>query len=445
MREIIKLQEGISIELKEIFTLDLKKEVVAFANTHDGTIYIGVSDSGEIVGLENPNETLEQVSSSIRNSIKPDVTMVVKCDLEIMDGKTIVVVKVQRGSSRPYYIADKGLKPSGVYVRQGNTSVPASENFIREMIKETDGDSYEKLRSINQNLTFDAAGKIFKDAGISFEKNQKKTLGIIDDDNLYTNLGLLISDQCSHTLKIAIFEGTEKKLFKDRKEFSGSLLKQVSEAFDFINLLNKVMATFQGLIRKDQRDYPIEAVRESLLNAVVHREYSFGASTLVNIYEDRMEFLSLGGIVSGLTLEAIMLGVSQSRNEKLANLFYRLHFIEAYGTGIQKIFSNYDYFTGRPQIKAVEGAFQVILPNIHYVSDKFEIRESNGINLQYKNIIDFMVSKGTVTRKDLEQYLNLGQTRVIIILQDMLRLKIINKIRNGRLIVYAKNNDSYLY
>ncbi len=164
---------------------------------------------------------------------------------------------------------------------------------------------------------------------------------------------------------MAVFEGIEKNIFKDRKEFKGSLLKQVTEAFEFINLLNKTEATFEGLIRKDERDYPVEAIREALLNAVIHREYSFSGSTLVNIYEDRIEFVSLGGIVYGLSLDSIMLGVSQSRNEKLANIFYRLHLIEAYGTGIRKIFTNYERYNMKPTIKAEVGAFQVVLPNIH--------------------------------------------------------------------------------
>ena len=186
---------------------------------------------------------------------------------------------------------------------------------------------FEKLRSINQNLTFDYADKIFKKLGIEFGKVQKKTLGLIGEDNLYTNLGLLLSDQCSHTLKIAVFEGKDKTTFKDRKEFTGSLLKQITEAFEYIDLVNKTKATFEGLLRKDERDYPVEAIREALLNAIVHREYSFGASTLINIYDDRMEFLSIGGIVTGLSLEAIMLGISQSRNERLSNVFYRLRLI----------------------------------------------------------------------------------------------------------------------
>ncbi len=431
--------ESMNVELKEILTSELKKEVVAFANTCDGTIYIGVNDRGEVIGVKNSDDVIERAGASIRNAIKPDVSMYVTLNVEQIENKNIVAIRVQRGVSRPYYIAEKGLKPSGVYIRQGNSSVPASEDYIRQMIKETDGDSFEKLRSLNQELTFDYADMIFKSADISFGDIQKKTLGIIGEDNLYTNLGLLLSDQCVHTLKIAIFEGKEKGIFKDRKEFKGSLLKQITEAFEYIDLINKTQATFEGLIRKDERDYPVEAIREALLNAVVHREYSFGASTLINIYEDRVEFLSLGGIVSGLSLEAVMLGVSQSRNEKLADVFYRLHLIEAYGTGIQKILLNYKNYNLKPVFKAETGAFQVILPNIHYQSKIEEKIEKQPLVLadEYKKIINFLEYEKK-TRKEIQEYIGLSQSKVITMLRELLSLGLIVKIGNGKNTKYHK-------
>lgn len=431
--------ESMNVELKEILTSELKKEVVAFANTCDGIIYIGVNDKGEVIGVENSDDIIERAGASIRNAIKPDVSMYVTLNVEQVENKNIVVIRVQRGVSRPYYIAEKGLKPSGVYIRQGNSSVPASEDYIRQMIKETDGDSFEKLRSLNQELTFNYADMIFKNADISFGDIQKKTLGIIGEDNLYTNLGLLLSDQCVHTLKIAIFEGKEKGIFKDRKEFKGSLLKQITEAFEYIDLLNKTQATFEGLIRKDERDYPVEAIREALLNAVVHREYSFGASTLVNIYEDRIEFLSLGGIISGLSLEAVMLGVSQSRNEKLADVFYILHLIEAYGTGIQKILLNYKNYNLKPVFKAETGAFQVILPNIHYQSETEENIEKQplGLDDEYKKIINFL-EQGTKSRKEIQEYIELSQSKIITMLRELLSLGLIVKIGNGKNTKYQK-------
>lgn len=428
--------ESLHVELKEILTSELKKEVVAFANTCDGTIYIGINDRGEIVGVENSDDVMERAGASIRNSIKPDISMYVTLNLKKIENKNIIVIKVQRGASRPYYIAEKGLKPSGVYIRQGTSSVPASEDYIRQMIKETDGDSFEKLRSLNQDLTFNYADMIFKKADINFSDIQKRTLGIIGEDNLYTNLGLLLSDQCLHTLKIAVFEGKEKSIFKDRKEFKGSLIKQVTEGFEYIELLNKTKATFEGLIRKDERDYPVEAIREALLNAVVHREYSFGASTLINIYEDRMEFVSLGGIVTGLSLEAIMLGVSQSRNEKLANIFYRLHLIEAYGTGIQKIILNYEKYKVKPIIKTEVGVFQVVLPNIHY-QENIDKKESQFFDLSnnQKTILE-LLKQEEKTRKEIEIYIGLSQTRVITLLKELIELEVIEKIGRGKNIKY---------
>lgn len=445
----MKLKESRNIELKKCFTHELKKEVVAFLNTCDGKIYIGVNDEGEVEGLEDINRILEKTTASIRNSIKPDISMYVEINLEKIENKEILVIDVQRGASRPYYIAEKGLKPSGVYIRQGNISVPASDEHIKEMIKETDGSSFEKLRALNQSLSFKYAEEVCEKFGLDFGVAQKKTLGLINEENLYTNLALLISDQCNHSIKIAVFEGREKSVFKDRKEFTGSLLKQLNEAFEYINLLNKKVANFEGLVRRDERDYPTEAIREALLNAVVHREYSFGGSTLINIYEDRIEFTSLGGIVLGLSLESIMLGVSQSRNEKLANFFYRLHLIEAYGTGIQKIISSYNNFNIKPIINAEKGVFQVIIYNLHYkknrINEYLEISENNdfSLNIQpiHKKILDLITIKGGVSRKEIEDYLLVSQTKVINLLREMLELNLISKIKkidDARTIIYIR-------
>lgn len=439
----MKFLESFNVELKEILTSELKKEVVAFANTCDGTIYIGINDNGEIIGVENSDDVMERAGASIRNSIKPDLSMYIMLNVEQIENKNIVVIKVQRGASRPYYIAEKGLKPSGVYIRQGNSSVPASEEYIRQMIKETDGDSFEELRSLNQELTFKYADNIFKNANINFGNIQKKTLGIIGEDNLYTNLGLLLSDQCLHTLKIAVFEGKEKGIFKDRKEFKGSLLKQITDAFKYIDFLNKTKATFEGLIRKDERDYPVEAIREALLNAVVHREYSFGASTLINIYEDRMEFVSLGGIVSGISLEAVMLGVSQSRNEKLADVFYRLRLIEAYGTGIQKIFSNYEKYGIKPIFKTEIGVFLVVLPNVHFtVGEKINEREQLKLSEEYEEILAFLET-GTKSRREIQEYIKVSQTKIITILKELQKLNLIEKAGKGKNIKYYINKKDF--
>ena len=153
-------QERETVELKAIVVEDIIKEIIAFANCEGGKLYIRVQDDGIVSGLDNPDETSLQISNMVRDAIKPDLTMFLHYETVTVDGKKIVAVDIQQGTERPYYIAKKGLRPEDVYVRQGYSSVPATNTAIRRMIKETDGDRFEEMRYLEQNLTFESAKNI---------------------------------------------------------------------------------------------------------------------------------------------------------------------------------------------------------------------------------------------------------------------------------------------
>lgn len=374
--------ENVNLEYKEVYVPDIKKEVVAFANTEGGTIYVGVRKDGVVTGIENPDEVMLQIASSLKDAIRPDVMPYVQIKTVVKSAKCIIEVEVQVGEGRPYYLREKGLKPGGVYVRRGSSTQPLSEEGIRNMIVENTGMSYEECRSVNQDLTFDVLHRELEVRGIALEKPQMRTLGLVSDDGLYTNLALLLSDQCEHSIKMALYQGSDKTVFRNRKEFTGSILKQMNEVMEAIDFYNQTKADFQGLARVDKRDYPVEAVREALLNCIVHRDYSFSGSTLINLYEDRLEFVSLGGLVAGISLQAIFMGVSQTRNVKLASLFYRMELIESYGTGIGKIQEAYFYEKAQPNFDTATGVFRVILPNCNEelsgVGERREYGRRNG-------------------------------------------------------------------
>ena len=150
----MRLYEDTHTEFKSIYTDDIKKTVVAFANTDGGTIHIGRADDGSVVGVDNPDQTQLSLVDSIANAIRPDVTMFVSHSVQEVEGKPIVTTQVQRGTARPYYLAAKGLRPAGVYLRQGSATINASEAAILKMIKESDGERFECARSLNQSLTF---------------------------------------------------------------------------------------------------------------------------------------------------------------------------------------------------------------------------------------------------------------------------------------------------
>ena len=281
--------ESETVELKREYIKDIRKEIVAFANTEGGTIYIGVEDSGEIVGVGNPDEVMLSVLNSIRDSVRPDIMGFVSGKILEIDDKEIVQIDIQKGPDCPYYLKDKGLVPNGVYIRNGTASNPASTYVIKRMISESFG-NFEDMLSLEQDLTFEQINNEFSKRSLDFGESQMYSLGIKNKDGMYTNLGLLVSDQCPHIIKGAVFKGVDCLDFQDREEFSGSVFKQLNEAYRYMELNNHIAATFNGLYRRDQLSYPPVALREALINAVVHRDYSsVNVSTKISFFADRME------------------------------------------------------------------------------------------------------------------------------------------------------------
>ena len=427
------LTENAITEYKREYTSDINKSIVAFANTNGGTLYIGVSNDGNVYGLEDIDETMLQVSNTIRDSIKPDATLFVDYQQESINGKSVIKIIVQKGTSCPYYLASKGIRPEGVYVRQGASTVPATETAILHMIKETDGEKFEEVRSLNQELSFAETAKEFKAQKISFGVSQQKTLNLMNADGIYTNLGLLLSDQCVHSVKLAVFEGTAKTVFKDRREFAGSLLKQLNDIYEFIDRYNRNRSEINGLRRIDKRDYPAEAIREALLNALVHRDYSFSDSTLISIFDDRIEFVTIGGLVRGITFSDMMLGVSVARNRNLANVFYRLTLIEAYGVGMPKITRSYEDYAAKPQIEVTDNAFKITLPNTNEVSEKAFLSENE------RNVLVLFKEKDSIIRKDVEAALSISQPMAVRVLKGLLEKREIRAVGSGKNTRYVLN------
>lgn len=421
-------RESETVELKREYVDEIRKEIIAMTNCTGGTLYIGVEDDGTIAGVDDCDFTIQRIVNGIRDAVKPDLTMFLHYDVLTLDGKNIVKVTVQTGTNRPYYLASKGLRPEGVYVRQGTSSVPASDAAIRRMIKETDGDNYEDMRSLNQQLTFEEASKRFKQQQIDFGVQQMRTLGLISADGLFTNLGLLLSDQCPHIIKAATFNGIDQQEFQDRREFGGSLLKQVDDAYDYLDMRNKTHAAFEGLYRQDRKDYPETALREALLNAVVHRDYAFSAGTLIGVYSDRIEIVSIGGLVHDVSLDDVLIGLSVCRNAKLANVFYRLKLIEAYGTGMRKMRMAYRDDTQEPSFQVTSNAFKVILPRQTTENE----RQTDTTDERSDRIIRYLQEKGSMTRRDAETELDIKQAMAIRTLKDMVERKLIRTVGKGK-------------
>lgn len=419
------MEEDEKTEFKRQLTKESVKTVVAFSNTSGGTLYYGIDDDGSVVGIDNCGDVSLDIVHYISDLIRPDVTTITNIDHLEMDGKNVIKVDVQEGPSKPYYLREKGLRPEGVYIRKGPSSIQAPESLILKMIKDC-SISFESSISAIQDLTFDTAAGIFADAKVEFGKNQMRTLGFFDGE-LYTNLAYLISDQCTTGIKLAAYSDEYKTEFLNRKEVCGSVLSQAQRSMEFLDAYNPLRSKIIGLRRIDYRAYPEASLRESLVNAIVHRDYSLNSDILVSVYEDNMTISSYGGLRKGLGIEDIMMGISSPRNPRLAHIFYRLGFIESYGTGIPRMMGEYRDALIKPTIETSTNVFKVKLPAmVHAAVDQQSVDA----------IMDLGRSRKSFTRPEAEKQTGESRSKTGAILSGMVEEGLLERIGNGKSVRY---------
>jgi ATP-dependent DNA helicase RecG len=443
MRGVIML-ETTRIEFKREYNDKVNKVLLSFLNTEGGTLYIGIENDGAAYGVDDADALMLKAMNSFRDSVLPDPSGYISIAPVGRDDKTIIEITIERGAMIPYCFKAYGLVPQGVYVRIGNESVSASREHIRQLIRENDSEKFIESLSIEQNLTFDYAEKVFENNGVQFGATQRQSLGLIRVDGRYSNLALLLSDQCPYSIKAAIFQGTSKEHFKDRKEFTGSAFKQIDEVLTYLNVYNKIASTFEGAYRIDHPDYPEVVLREAVINAVIHRDYFIEGAILVSMFDNRLEIMSLGGILPGVTKEIMLAGVSVPRNEKLAAVFHRLKLIEAYGTGIPRIFEAYAQNGAEPDIPITNSAFLIRLPNLSVITKDNKSIPKPKINKNEKQILVEFVGQ-SFTKQNAADLLDLSVSGAYKLLARMVERELLSCKRNGKEMYYFVSVDEKEY
>lgn len=441
------------IEFKREFSRRALKTVVAFANTNGGVLYLGIEDSGDVCGLDDPDAVMLSVMNAIRDSIKPNPSVIAECEKMKFNGKTVVGIRVERGVDRPYYLADKGMRPEGVYVREGPASYMASEAEIVAMLKASRNESFDSGRSLHQDLTFEGTRAYFEKKRLELNDAQMRSLRMVDQDGQFTNLAWLLSDQCDAVIKLADFFGVNRTTFKDRLEVTGSALVQFDQARKFLAEHMHYKTKFVNMERIDYEDFPPDAAREALINAIIHRDYEVAAPTLVSVLEDRVEFTSHGGPPVSLSLSEFEWDVSVPRNPLLAAVFYRVRLIEAYGTGIKRIFEAYDGSGLSPEFNMTKHLVRVRLPNRNYDGDDAFWRRGNDVVIsvgspdgcagdrgalrdQERLVFAMLEEEGPLKRSEIQERFSFSQATLLRVLKRLEERGFVRAEGNTRRRVY---------
>ncbi len=313
-----------------------------------------------------------------------------------------------------------------------------SEKEIREMMKATSDHAYERTVSLNQQLTFDSAQRFFARQELVFDRSVMLSFGVMTEDGVYTNLGLLFSDQCPFCTKFGRFSvdsSSGEEIFVDQRVVTGSLFKQLEEGVAWLDLINKTGARVTGFFRKDFRDYPPKALRESFINALVHRDYSLTGPILVNVYEHEMEVISIGGLVKGLNLDDVRLGVSRPRNLLLATAFVKLHLVEGWGRGVREIERLYRRNSVAPDFLTSTHAFKVVLPVLDPPVAAGNVLTDETVA---DRILKYLEVETELTRQKIQDNLEIPQSTCIAALRRLIDDALVERIRHGRTMTYRR-------
>lgn len=436
IEEILK-GESEKIKFKEnAKTNTYIKTVVAFANGNGGKIVFGVKDNKEIVGVENEFEVMDGIINAISDNCYPMI--VPDISLHTLENKTVILVEIEGGKKKPYYLKSKGMQ-KGTYIRSGATTRIIEEDYVlKELVLEGEnkyfdqqvchGESVsdeeiekfcewlEKLaRKNSQNDT--EIRKITRNTLLSWKVLEEKN-GRIFPTNAYILLSGKENWEVSRKIQCGVFKGETRSIFVDKKEFEGSIIMQLEKAYQYVLEKINLGSDIVGIYRVDKYEIPPKSIREVIANAVIHRSYLEPNDIQIALYDNRLEITSPGMLLSGVNVKRMKEGYSKLRNRAIASVFAYVNIIEKWGSGIPRIMNEIrEYGLQEPEFIIFENDFRVNIYRKNYnttqstqgstqaISKKEKLDVKN-LTETDKTIINTIINNPEMSQKQIADNLN---------------------------------------
>lgn len=350
--------ESETLEYKRELTDGFEKEVIAFLNTQGGQIIIGKDDNGTICPLENTDKTALTVTDRIKNNILPSAMGIFNIEIK---KENYIIVTIASGLEKPYYLKKYGMTPNGCYMRIGTQTSAMPQSMIDSLFSRRVINTLHNVVAPNQYLTFTQLKIFYEEQGMDVRgEHFLRNLDLYTEDGKYNYAAYLLADNNSTSIKVARFNGTEKLDIIERNEFGRCcLIKSALNVLEKLKIANTTVVRVGGTAkRKEIRLIDEEALREAVLNAIIHNDYINGAYPVVEIYDDRMEIISSGGLPVGLSEKEFFESRSLPRNKELMRVFSDVDLCEQLGSGTRKIFRNYP----KEVVRISEHFVSVVLP-----------------------------------------------------------------------------------
>lgn len=400
--------ENSRVEFKTKLVDDLEENIIGFLNSKDGgNIYIGVTDNGKILGLNGNIDLLQRkIKDRIISNIEPSVLGLF--DIEVLENsnKKYLNIIVARGLEKPYHLKGMGMTPDSCFIRIGSSNERMDEHLINKLFRERTKNSLKNIISPNQDLTFRDLKIYYAEKGFDVGENFEKQLDFYTLDGKYNYVAYLLADENRVSIKVAKYAGTDVEELIENYEFGYcSLIKATHRVLEKFITENKIFAKINYLERQEQQMYDYKAVREVIINALVHNDWSNEYPPKFEFFSDRLEVSSFGGIQNEFTKEEFLQGYSAPKNPELMRVFKDLELVEHLGTGIRRILKRYD--------KSIYHFFpHFIIVSIKYNENNFKYNNQNVNIISYSDltkiqegIMGLIENKPNITQEEMAKIL----------------------------------------
>ena len=332
------------IENKEQLNEDFEQEVIAFLNYKEGgIIYVGINKTGQVVGVQDTDLTQLQIKDRIKNNIQPSTLGLFDVTVETIDNKAVIKVIISSGTEKPYYLRKKGRTPEGCYIRVGSSKERLTERMIDDMYSRRIKNTLKEIDSPRQELTFNQLKIYYEEHGLKLNDNFLQNLDLLTSEGKYNYNAFLLADENNVSIKLVKYLGTNKMDLVENQEYGyRCLITATQKILDRLDTENTVYAKIEYKGRKEVEKIDSKALKEAVINAIVHNDYSYGNSPIVELYSDRIEITSAGGLPQELSQEEFLEGVTAPRNKELIRVFKDVDLIENIGSGVLRILDAYD-------------------------------------------------------------------------------------------------------
>ena len=336
--------ESHRVEHKQFLTDTFEKEVVAFLNYHEGgIIYIGVDKDGKIVGCQNPDETQLKIKDKLKHNISPSCLGLFEVILETIEEQSIIKIIIASGRETPYYIKKNGMSEKGCYIRVGSSSEPMNQTMIEDLFAKRVRNSLGNIKSRRQDLTFEQLKIYYEEKGLKLNEKFASNLELLTDDGYYNYVAYLMADSNGVSIKVAKYAGTNKVDLIENNEYGYcSLIKATKRVLEKLEIENKTAALITSTTRKEQPLWNKVAIREAVINAIVHNDYTTENPPVFEIFSDRIEITSTGGLSIIKNIDDFFSGYSNPTSRELMRIYKDLELVEHLGSGLNRILEAYD-------------------------------------------------------------------------------------------------------